>query len=631
MTNLANPELVPSVDSVSEKQEAAAPAALDSELEDTEVKKMFEEHKQLVSSLRAELEDQKSITRTILDEVRVLKMSADVRTAENAESKTTDTKQQCLEWTAFMEHLQSLKFFEDENEESASDTHSVFDDPIRVRRAIYTFARAHESVFESLSPIDLRIIARHGSSANDSKASAGQRKLCKYFHLEDLPSDAGASKPASTQPRLFDVTRLLYSTVLEGTYRDDVKLSISHLLREVVILSKRPSVVPLVPLPPAAETPLGSKLGAAFSAVASDMSYLQPKQDKEQEFTKEKGKGLQKIGTAKQEEPMKAAARAEARPGTSAEAPQWKCPRCSFMNLDTKHRCVECSRRRPQRTYGSDAVKSSNVSLVEEELDAKVLVEGRQAKSAHGSKGNLPFLSTQGLENLKDQSSSLAIQEQDTALCISETESGSEGSKTFSLLDGILDSEDLSDDQEQEGKIGDELLDGAEEEHQGEGKRVPLSNLFPKMKPKASSRRGGRQESEQRNGRRSGDRPSKNKRFKDDDDNERSLHVPSGEDSEDDDPSPHRSGRGFNDDLLPRRSRGGLSGDNSRNRGRGGNDSFRGRGGGQRGGFGGGRGDFLESRHNDGGLRGSGAYGERDRGGRSSSWSSRPSRGKPRF
>lgn len=135
-------------------------------------------------------------------------------------------------------------------------------------------------------------------------------------------SDVSAAKPAFTQPKLSDVTRLLYSTVLEPTCGDEVKSSISHLVREIVTFSKKPSVVP------------PSKPSATLSAAVLDM-IEEPKQEKEKHVRKEKEGDLRKVGAAKGEEVTKIAARSEARPVAAARAPEWKCPRCLLVMFPT--------------------------------------------------------------------------------------------------------------------------------------------------------------------------------------------------------------------------------------------------------------------------------------------------------
>eukprot|EP00250_Pteridium_aquilinum_P018728 c24182_g1_i1 orf=98-2221(+) len=627
--NSADTEAISSIDSAEmeiqrsyEAPAAAMASKLDGEQEESVLRKMLEEHRMLVSSLRAELEDQRTLTRSILDEVRILKLQADAKTAE---VKLSTEKRPWPEWIAFMEHLQSSEFFKDEKRAPSPNSSSVFEDPACVKRAIYKFSQSHDSVFESLSRIDLRILARYGCAANDPKAAASQMRLCQFFHIEDTSSNAGAAKPSSTQPKLSDVTRLLHSTILEGTFGDEVRSSISYLLREIITLCRKPSVGP--PLP-ADTTTLISKLSVPPPSATLDTTEGS-KEDKEKVLKKEKVGDSQKVGTSKGEEGLKILSKAEARPEAITGAPQWKCPRCSFVNLDSKHRCVECSRRRPQRTYVSDTPKSTDGdSLVDEDLDVKIPVDERQAKKAHGKKESLPSLSTQVRENLKVRSPSLATEVEgsmDDEESSSEADVASEGSDPFDVLDAILESEDSDDEQQEEGKAA-LLSEDSEEEQQGSGKRAPLSDLFVK-KTNPPPRRDDNRGSEQRNdfGKKAGKRPLKDKKFEGDDDNRRSRYGSVGDDEqedslEDDDPPPRRGfGSRDNEDHSRKFGRGG-----------GGYNSFRGRGG-SRGGFGGSRGNSYDDRRSDGGPRGSRGYGDNDRGGRSSSYGSRAPRGRSRY
>lgn len=634
---------------------SAMPLIFEGEEGENALLKIVEEHRQLVSTLRAELEEHKSLTRCVLEEIRFLKSKAD---AKSAEITSSEKKRPWLEWTSFMEHLQDSGYFEHERRATASNGGSNFEDFTCVKRAICKFSQAHDSIFESLSQIDLRILAKYGCATNDSNAAASQKRLRQHFHLEDTSYDDVDEKSVNTQPKLSDVTRLLHTTIVEGTAEEDVRSSISHLLREIITLSRKsrelssptdevkPRASPS-PSPPSLDIIENLEPDKVTESSKPGKVLESSKPDKEK-ILKEKKMDAQKVIAAIKEGSLRTETQLET---TARSSPQWKCPRCSFMNLDTKYRCVECSRRRPQSTYAADAAKNSDdTALVREDSE--------QAKKANERENSMLSSPVQGRKSSEGRSSSLASEEElNTDLEHSSSDDGdkNEAKDPFEVLDDILDSNDFDED-----KV-------SKEEPRGNGKKATsLSGLFTKPSKRNLERRD--------DVKRSGRRPFKNNRHEEGEDQGRSKHSSIGADDDEDSlsdaeqplrkgfdsrdgeqrnnvgrsrRSPFKSKR-YEDDNDFRRSRHvSLGADEdedslsdgepssrkgvddeegfSHRSGRDGYNGSRGRGGGR-----GYRGDSYDDRRN-GGFRGGREFGDRDRGSRSDSYGSRAPRGRSRY
>ena len=92
-----------------------------------------------VRTLRAELEDQKALIKSLIQDVNLLKSRPNG-------GKPMVSKVRLPEWTTFLEHLKNSEFLKDERK-GGSKT-SLFDDPVSVKRALYKFSQVHESIYE---------------------------------------------------------------------------------------------------------------------------------------------------------------------------------------------------------------------------------------------------------------------------------------------------------------------------------------------------------------------------------------------------------------------------------------------------------------------------------------------------
>ncbi|MCO5557237.1 hypothetical protein L7F22_010798 [Adiantum nelumboides] len=565
--------------------------------------KIIDEHRQLVSTLRAELEEHKTLTSLILNEIRVIKLKGDTKSAE---TQSPEKKVPWLEWTAFMEHLQDTGYFKDEKRAPLSNGgSSIFEDPECVKMAVQKFSQAHGSIFQSLSQIDLRIVARYGCVINDVDAAASQKILRQHFHLADVLTEDIGDKSANIQPKLSDVTRLLHGCIVEGTLQKDVRLSISHLLREIISLSRKSSE---------ASSPISFHLSPTdmTESPSVDKVLKNSKPDK-RNFVKEERTDIKKPDISLGEEESSSLGKVEASlERTAPSAPQWKCPRCSFMNLDTKHRCVECSRRRPQRTYAADAARSCDQMSLGDEGTEEEVIKVKEKKSSSVSSP------VQERGNAMGRSS-LASRDSESDQSSSEDEvKNAEVKDPFDVLDDILESKDLDENEEssEEPKM----------KSSGSGKQsTSLSGLFSRPSTWELERRN-----DSRSAGPAGRRLSRGSLPKARDSN---RHVSLGTDEDESNPSdndlPSHKGYDHDDDE-------GYGRRNGREK----FSSFRGRGGGR-----GYRGDSYDDRRpykgsrgprefgdrDRQGSRGPREYGDRDRGSRSDNYGSRSERGRTRY
>lgn len=92
-----------------------------------------------VRSLRAELEDQKTLIKSLIQDVNLLKSSKEA-------VKPIVSKVRLPEWNALLEHMKTCEFFKDDRKGNSKTR--LFDDPASVKRALYKFSQAHESIYE---------------------------------------------------------------------------------------------------------------------------------------------------------------------------------------------------------------------------------------------------------------------------------------------------------------------------------------------------------------------------------------------------------------------------------------------------------------------------------------------------
>jgi hypothetical protein len=92
-----------------------------------------------VRSLRAELEDQKTLIKSLIQDVNLLKSSREA-------VKPIVSKVRLPEWNALLEHMKNCEFFKDDRKGNTKTR--LFDDPASVKRALYKFSQAHESIYE---------------------------------------------------------------------------------------------------------------------------------------------------------------------------------------------------------------------------------------------------------------------------------------------------------------------------------------------------------------------------------------------------------------------------------------------------------------------------------------------------
>ncbi|KAI5076746.1 hypothetical protein GOP47_0008811 [Adiantum capillus-veneris] len=642
MANSAEPEAISSVDraetempSTDDRLAASAsttPLKVDGEQGESALIKIVEEHRQHVSTLKAELEEHKTLARSILDEIRVLKLKDDRKSAEI--KPPPEKKVPLLGWTAFLEHLQDSGYFKDGRRAPlANGASSIFEDLECVKTTIHKFSQAHDSIFESLSQIDLRIVARYGCALNDSDAAASQKRLRQHFHLEDSLTEDSSDKSANTQPKLSDVTRLLHFSIVDGTLEEDVRLSISHLLREIITLSRKSRE--------ASPHALHRSLLDKTESATPEKVIKSSKPDKVK-VVKEETIDVKKIDTPLGEGSTNTG-KAEARLETTApSAHQWKCPRCSFMNLDTKDRCVECSRRRPQRTYAVDSAKiCDDASLVED--------TEQEVNKAKDKKGSMVSSSAQGRGNFKGSTSLASCDTESDQSSSDDDDKNTEEKDPFDVLDDILESKDSDEDESSaeeskektrgSGKKAysraldedEESVDESKEKTRGSGKKaysrasdedeesVDESKEKTRGSGKKASSLAGlfirqpKWEGERRNNSRPPERRPSRGGFPKSRDSNRRLGSDEDESSSNEIDMPSRKGVDYQDDEgYGRRS------------GRERYNNTRGGGGGGRGY----RGDSYDDRRRDRGPRGGRDYGDRDRGSRSDSYGGRSERGR---
>ena len=89
--------------------------------------------------MRAELEDQKALIKSLIQDVNLLKSSPNG-------GKPMVSKARLPEWTTFLEHLKNSEFLKDERKGGSKK--SLFDDAASVKRALYKFSQVHESIYE---------------------------------------------------------------------------------------------------------------------------------------------------------------------------------------------------------------------------------------------------------------------------------------------------------------------------------------------------------------------------------------------------------------------------------------------------------------------------------------------------
>ncbi|KAH7295748.1 hypothetical protein KP509_27G064000 [Ceratopteris richardii] len=548
------------------------------------------EHRQLMKALITEIEGQRNMTNSILDEVRALTSK---KNPEIAGAQVSEKTRPLLEWSAFMEHLLDTGYFNNGKVHSSYDT-SILEDPAHVNRAIQRFSLAHESIFGSLSQIDLRILARYGCVDSDPKAALSQKRLRQHFQHKETVSykKIGREELAIMQPNLLDVMRLIYSTLTEGTSGEDVRSCISHLLRELITFSLK-----------------SKDESCPISTGPNESNSIIPNASDTIEASKTDNNTLSKLNALKSgivsaERTMsgKTEVGQESRVQSST---QWKCPRCSFMNLDTKHRCVECSRRRPQRTYTDGTAKCiDDVSLEEDDIVKDSSVNSKQMVKVKERKDSKASLTTRGQASSKVQSSSLSAstrldtdEDSDDVLETSSDDRKEDGTgkDPYDVLDDILDSDGSEED----------TLDSLSDESKGGSrshKKSSLSSLFPVKSSGKSGKIG-----------------SSGRRYEDVGESRRFGRGVVGDEEEDDfnngEASSSRRIENWDDEDRPRRYGRGSS------RGRRDSSGFRRS-----------RGDPYDDRFNDTDMRSNrGRYGEKDMGSRYGDYGGRSRKGRPRY
>lgn len=339
------------------------------------LEKIIEDHKQSLDFLRAQLEDQKELIKSILNDITPLKSQSEkmIHKKPAVDTSVTFKSPSWPEWTSFLEHLRSLNYFEEQQQKLAAGG-NIFDDPACLKRAFSKFSQAHETIFASLSKKDLQLLAQYGCPSDDPRTAASGKRVLNYFQAEDKGvCDPPREKPVSVHPKLSDVMRLIYTTIVnafsgKGTPPEEVKVCIIHLLHEIVNLTAAKS---------GSETASDSSLKVDGNLPTLEkLEVIDEDEDGEVRMTKQ-GKGVKG-------ESAKTGAK------TVAQSEQWKCPRCSFLNLELKSRCVECNFRRPDGTFeiqkfDREKTQKTNDSVLSHDEDSrtpglKKRVEDRQAR-----------------------------------------------------------------------------------------------------------------------------------------------------------------------------------------------------------------------------------------------------------
>lgn len=558
------------------------------------LERMIEVQRHSLDQVRAQLEDQKKIISSILKDVSFMKSQSERRVKGEATLKSLSTSEERSEkmesegasvvtngekvsrrtdvalkfqppfwpeWTSFLERLKSLNLFQPDSQK-LPEGWDIFEDPTQIKRAFYMFSRSHGPLFELLSRKDLQVLAQYGCQSIDKRNIASEQRLQNYFEIEETGTSCESSPEKSTiaPPNLSDVMRLIYSTA-ERAFSDkaalpyDVKSSVIHLLQELSRLNVDSEHSNL-----RSETAVNSSTQVKKKSSSSGRVGEAKEEDQQKQLKRTK------LGKDKKEESSKIAGKAEtaAKVGASTSpSKEWKCPRCSFMNLQHKNRCVECSLKRSQKADSKSNLdqemneKGSATSFLDEEITLE------KTSTMPGSKSHI-IQSKEDLEQVIDSSQeedstddqfSGSLSKDENSLDGDEVSDSSGSDEDFDILDDIVKAEDSADNKKRVGgrsslsDLVDNGMDDTRRKRQDQGSTTRRNDF-------------GRSNDSRKQGRRYGDEPSfKSKRAsKEEDDDDDDL-------SDDEEPQ-RRSSRGRSDfrergRYGARGGRGGFRGESS--------------------------------------------------------------------
>eukprot|EP00249_Psilotum_nudum_P024093 c29090_g1_i1 orf=155-3322(-) len=449
------------------------------------------------------------------------------------------------EWTAFLDHLKNLNFFTEE-ESRAEKGYSVLNDEACVKRAVFKFSQANESIFESLSRKDLKILAQYGCPSDDRRLVSSGKRLRNHFQIEEkevcdpcvLKTLCGASyvKPANVSPNLSDVTRILtkiaQNAVMEATPKgpvpDDTKLSARRLLRSIIVLStksgggKTESGDLSIGIE---ETNINQQQGKSFKAT------VQASRDDQQHVPAVDARGFQQDS-------------GHANAGVDEE---WKCPKCSFVNPAHKKRCSGCLLKR----FGDASDKGSSTRASNEDCygqrqaadkqkpGSSEVVKDRDSSNVQ-SRVKLSGITQKSMKPGYDDGNDSSIDDSDVDVEDASNYTASSSVRTNAILDKA--SKDSSIRRGDRKKLSDMLSDNMD--------AFSPSNRADKVKQIGSSRSLGRREDKEFPSYRDGRKLQAQRSGKRE---ERGFKTENWDEDSDDDYRPSKSSRGGSRSLRNRR------------------------------------------------------------------------------
>lgn len=509
----------------------------------TMMRKLIEEQRESLSELQAQLQDQKAMLNSILENISLLKSQLETKvelvvsavnplskpnvdTGANALSDSRERKNEkgpdavnalCVkntekggthvpseknsengaklaktevevetgkfqhppwpEWAMFLDHLKSFAYIVEEKQRDVAGAGEIFNNTALLKRTLVKFAQAHETVFKRLSQKDLHTLAQYEFPSNDERTAAAKKRVQIYLQKEE--SNVSSSKSAeATQAKLTDVMRLIYRAVSSASSLDalssELKSALVHLLQDLISLSsiKHDNATSRLDA-----TPIRAKQGNGNASKLVEMEVIKNDQGSGQKIQVVKVEGAKALGNIELD--MEAV----------APIAEWKCPRCSFMNLPQKSICVQCDLSQLASiscTPDPESVTTTKTAEVgspfineysepqkfrslKERVDERRARLARESLQKEAASLQPPLTQEPGLKNYTKCS-----------IGLDDSKDGCDSARNFQAFDAIIESEDSDDCV-------------ASTAQRDTASRASLSTLVRKCAKSFSSRKGGGQ------------------------------------------------------------------------------------------------------------------------------------------